>query len=94
MTCFLITFVQLWHLFLFVYAMQHPEYQQQRSAMMVIERPLGRNLTGHVCGEDSIATEIASGNSNWVVSKLDDNWQGGSAWIIENPGSEHSQHPE
>lgn len=73
---------------------KHPEYQRQRAAMMAIERPLGRNLTGHVCGEGSIATEIASGKSDWVVSKLDKNWQGGSAWIIENPGSEHSYHPE
>jgi len=73
---------------------KHPEYQQQRSAMMAIERPLGRNLTGHICGEGSIALEIASGKSDWVVSKLDDNWHGGFGWIIENPGSEHSYHQE
>jgi len=74
---------------------KHPSFQQQRSAMLAIERPLGRNLTGPVVGNQSIAIDLASGKSDWVVNpKLDKNWQGGSSWIIEYPGSEHSQTPE
>jgi len=84
---------------------QFPQ-MKQNSAPLLIDRPLGRNLTGDICGEVSVAEYLKlkqahphhHGNINIGdigVSGLDTDWESGRQWVIEEPGSEHllnSQH--
>jgi len=66
----------------------HPALREN-SAMLSVERPLGRNLLGNDVGNVSVVQGL--NEVELYPPSLDTDWHNGSSWIIEEPGSEHSQ---